>query len=244
MVKRTILWAIILLVVLAGCTAAEERQEPSEVVMQAEATDTKVTPTGTPSQQNTEPANTAANSQDEIIPSKTEIDGGNNQTAEQVRCTGVLTSTDQEGPYYKAGSPQKEDLIENDMPGNPIVISGGVFDQDCNPISGAIIDFWQADTEGVYDNSGYILRGHVISDEKGFYRIRTMEPGPYTGRPPHIHVKVFSPGGEELITTQLYFPGGENSSDVRSAPDLLVTYLETDANGNGQVLFNFVVQAP
>ena len=33
-----------------------------------------------------------------------------------------------------------------------------------------------------------------------------MLPVPYTGRPPHIHVKILH-GGEEKLTTQLYLKG-------------------------------------
>jgi hypothetical protein len=55
-------------------------------------------------------------------------------------------------------------------------------------------------------------------------------------------VKVFSANGLELLTTQMYFTGSEGSADVSAAPDLLVTYLELDENGQQQVIFNFVVQ--
>jgi hypothetical protein len=40
----------------------------------------------------------------------------------------------------------------------------------------------------------------------------------------------------------MYFAGSEGSADVSTAPDLLVTYLEPDDNGQLQVIFNFVVQ--
>ena len=162
-------------------------------------------------------------------------------TPSLIACSGELTSSNQEGPYYSPGSPQRSDLIENGMSGTPIRLFGQVFDQDCNPISGARLDFWQADGNGEYDNHGYTLRGHVFSEEDGSYSLETVEPGRYPGRPPHIHVKVFSPDNRELLTTQMYFAGSENSPDVTAAPDLLVAYLEPDENGRQQVLFNFVV---
>jgi protocatechuate 3,4-dioxygenase beta subunit len=128
------------------------------------------------------------------------------------------------------------------MPGVPILIFGHVFDQDCNPLAGAKVDFWQADANGVYDNAGYTLRGHVLADESGRYAIESIVPGEYPGRPPHIHVKVFAPDGRELLTTQLYFAGGENSADVRAAPDLLVDITGPDAQGRQQAPFDFVVR--
>jgi protocatechuate 3,4-dioxygenase beta subunit len=157
-------------------------------------------------------------------------------------CSGELTSPNMEGPYYMSGSPQRSSLIEEGMPGTPILITGRVFDQDCKPIPGASVDFWQADANGVYDNAGFRLRGHVITDQNGYYAMKTIAPGLYTSRPAHIHVKVFAPDGRELLTTQLYFPGSENSPDVQAAPDLLVVYQGMDDQGLQQVLFNFVVQ--
>lgn len=157
-------------------------------------------------------------------------------------CTGALTSANQEGPYYSPRSPKKASLVESGMDGKVILIQGTVFNQECSPLTGAKVDFWQADSDGIYDNAGYRLRGHVLTDENGFYIIETIVPGLYTGRPPHIHVKVFAPESRELLTSQLYFPGSEGSADVRGAPDLLVTVGEPDEQGRDVVVFNFVVR--
>jgi protocatechuate 3,4-dioxygenase beta subunit len=159
-----------------------------------------------------------------------------------VACSGTPTSPNMEGPYYTAGSPERASLIDEGMPGMPIRIFGHVFDQNCDPVAGAKVDFWQADANGVYDNAGYTLRGHVLADENGGYAIETIAPGEYPGRPPHIHVKVFAPDGRELLTTQLYLAGSESSADVRAAPDLLVPFAGPDAKGREQVPFDFVVR--
>jgi protocatechuate 3,4-dioxygenase beta subunit len=154
---------------------------------------------------------------------------------------GMLTSRNMEGPYYTPGSPERASLIEAGMGGIPILIQGRVFNGDCQPLAGARVDFWQADADGVYDNTGYTLRGHVLSGEDGSYAIETIAPGLYPGRPAHIHVKVFAANGQELLTTQLYFPGSEDSHDVAAAPDLLVTYAGLDEQGRQLITFNFIV---
>ena len=158
-----------------------------------------------------------------------------------ITCDGILTPAQQEGPFFSPGSPQRSSLIDEGMPGVPVLIFGRVFDQDCNPISGAKLDFWLADVNGEYDNVSYTLRGHVFTNEDGYYQIESIEPTSYTGRPPHIHVKVYSPNGDELLTTQMYFAGSQDSAEVRDNPTLFVTYLEPDEDGRLQVLFNFVV---
>jgi protocatechuate 3,4-dioxygenase beta subunit len=162
------------------------------------------------------------------------------QTGDEL-CDVAPTSRDQQGPYYSEGSPMRDSLVEEDMAGRPIIVSGRVLDADCTPIVGAKVDFWQADSAGVYDNVGYRLRGHTLTDSAGEYAIETIEPGPYTGRPPHIHVKVFDADDRELLTTQLYFPGEEGSLSGGVPQDLLVR-LEAGQGDVANAPFDFVVR--
>ena len=110
-----------------------------------------------------------------------------------------------EGPFFKPRSPERADLIEPGIKGRPIVLSGRVLDRGCRPLGHVLVDLWQADDHGDYDNAGFRLRGHVFTDAEGRYRFRTIVPALYTGRTRHFHVKV-QPAGARLLTTQLYFP--------------------------------------
>jgi len=127
-----------------------------------------------------------------------------------------------EGPYFKPSSPERIELFEEGMAGQPIELTGLVLTRACKPVSGALLDFWQADANGEYDNSGFRLRGHQFSDAEGRYRLRSIVPGVYPGRTRHIHVKV-QPRGGRVLTTQLYFPGeSQNRSDGLFRKALLV----------------------
>jgi protocatechuate 3,4-dioxygenase beta subunit len=117
-----------------------------------------------------------------------------------------LTPPQTEGPYFTPKSPLRTSLLEPGMGGTRLVVEGVVMSTACAPIPGALLDFWQADDRGEYDNSGYRLRGHLLSDERGRYRLVTIVPGLYPGRTRHIHVKV-APPNRTALTTQLYFPG-------------------------------------
>ncbi len=123
-----------------------------------------------------------------------------------------------EGPFYKAGAPERTTLAEPGMKGTPLTISGRVLDLRCQPLAHAILDVWHCDADGVYDNKGYTLRGKIQADGKGRYELRTILPVPYKVsesryRPAHIHLKVSAPGTPAL-TTQLYFEGDKwNASD-------------------------------
>ena len=121
-------------------------------------------------------------------------------------CESGLTPENQEGPYYKEGSPETLSLFTEGMQGTRLILAGMVLNQDCLPIPNVWLDFWQTDSEGNYDNNGYVLRGHQYTDNKGRYYLETILPGQYSSRPiEHIHVKVEASSGKVLVT-QLYFP--------------------------------------
>jgi protocatechuate 3,4-dioxygenase beta subunit len=118
----------------------------------------------------------------------------------------VPTLRQTEGPFFKPSSPERVELIEPGMAGQPIELVGFVLTRGCKPLASALIDFWQADHKGEYDNAGFRLRGHQFTDADGRFRLRTIVPGAYEGRTRHIHVKA-QPQGGRVLTTQLYFPG-------------------------------------
>lgn len=117
-----------------------------------------------------------------------------------------LTAAQTEGPYFTPNSPERSSLREPDMPGTRILLAGFVLSRDCQPLPGALLDWWQADDAGQYDNVGFRLRGHHFADELGRYQLETIVPGLYPGRTRHFHLKVQAPNGP-VLTTQLYFEG-------------------------------------
>ena len=139
-------------------------------------------------------------------------------------CTAPATPTtaQTEGPYYKAGAPQSADLTTDAVAGTRVTLTGVVVDTSCTPLANAKVEIWQADASGTYDNTGYTLRGWVLTDAQGRYTIRTVVPGEYPGRTEHIHVKV-TPDGGSTLTTQVYFPGtAANDGDGIYSPDMLL----------------------
>ena len=139
---------------------------------------------------------------------------------------GARTPEQTEGPYFTPRSPERASLLEPEMRGRRLVVSGVVRGTDCRPIPGALLDFWQADAGGRYDNAGFHLRGHQLTDAEGRYRLETILPGVYPGRTRHIHVKAQAPG-RPALTTQLYFPGeAANARDGIFDPALLVALAE------------------
>ena len=128
------------------------------------------------------------------------------------------------GPFYTPETPQRDTLREPDTAGEPLVFEGLLLARDCRPLAGAVIDIWHCDEHGRYDNRGFRYRGHQFTDATGAFSIETIRPGHYTGRTPHIHVRVQGEG-TPLLTTQVFFPDmeDENAGDRIFRDDLVMS---------------------
>lgn len=152
----------------------------------------------------------------------------------------AVTPPQTEGPFYKTATPRRTSLLEPGMPGTRLLLAGYVLSTTCRRIPGALLDFWQCDAQGAYDNAGFRLRGHQFADAEGRYALETIVPGLYAGRTRHIHVKVQAPD-QPVLTTQLYFPDEPaNRRDGIFNPRLVMTMRDA---ADGRVgLFNFVLR--
>jgi protocatechuate 3,4-dioxygenase beta subunit len=114
-----------------------------------------------------------------------------------------------EGPFFKRNSPRRTNLVTDGVTGVLLSLTGLVRDRRCRPVAGALLEFWQADALGRYDNRGYRLRGHQFSTADGAFSLETVIPRDYvdgrTHRTPHLHVKVQA-ARSPVLTTQLFFP--------------------------------------
>lgn len=164
------------------------------------------------------------------------------------------TAHNVEGPLYRAGAPLRSPpvtLCRNDEEGDILFVSGRVTDAgDGRPLAGALLDVWQTDRRGYYENQDesqpeYNLRGRLLTDEQGRFEFRTIVPGAYEvtrsgpvadlllalgrhgWRPSHIHIKVSCEGFASL-TTMLFMPGDPwlQSDAINAVKDSLIVGLE------------------
>jgi catechol 1,2-dioxygenase len=139
------------------------------------------------------------------------------------------------GPFYRANAPFRkrgESIASDDTIGDRVRITGRVYDLTTNaPVAGAILDVWQAGTNGLYENQDenqpdYNLRGRFEADEAGTFELVGLVPTPYPvptdgpvgrllrlakrqpNRPAHIHFIVSAPNYETLIT-QVFCKGDD-----------------------------------
>lgn len=125
-----------------------------------------------------------------------------------------ITTTDILGPFYRPGAPFREILNPPDFRGQVLHISGKIVKDDGRtPLSDGLIEVWQADNAGVYDNisDDYIYRASQRIAKDGTYHFSTTKPGPEAVdekagvfRPAHIHMLISAEGQQDLIT-QIYF---------------------------------------
>ena len=133
------------------------------------------------------------------------------------------------GPFYRDDAPFRSELNVERRSGRLLLLEGVVLGPDCRtPLSGAVVDVWQADGDGSYDLSSpeYELRGRQNVRSDGAYQFRTLLPGRYLNgdayRPRHIHLKASAPG-HRALTTQIYFAGDPfNDSDAFIHRSLIV----------------------
>jgi protocatechuate 3,4-dioxygenase, beta subunit len=136
-----------------------------------------------------------------------------------------LTPSQSEGPFYPDQQLQDADAdllrngVQNYSKGDAAWVRGVVTDVQGKPVSGAVVEIWQCDHEGVYRHSrssgsapmAFQGFGRIQAGSDGRYTFRTIKPVAYPGRPPHIHFKV-KLGNRELLTTQMYVAGEKSNS--------------------------------
>lgn len=145
------------------------------------------------------------------------------------------------GPFYRPDAPHYPlgASISLDGSGESLLVSGCVLDLDGHPIAGAVIETWQANAQGFYENQQpdmqpeFNLRGIFKTDQNGGFHYATMRPSGYgvpddgpvgilfkqagysLRRPAHLHFMVSAPGFEP-ITTHIF-----DASDPHLAGDAI-----------------------
>jgi len=161
--------------------------------------------------------------------------------------TAALTVSQAEGPYYPVTPiPSSNTLLLSDKHlGSELQLSGRVLNQSGQAVPNARVEIWQCDARGVYPHpaapnntefdSNFSGASATSTDSQGRYRFITIVPVPYTGRPPHIHTKIFIDNKEKL-TSQIYLrdSGGHTKLKMDITESSTAIYLST---------FEFVVKA-
>lgn len=131
------------------------------------------------------------------------------------------------GPFYPVQKPGDQDADLTIVAGRSgraagqiIEVTGRVINRRGEPVAGARIEIWQANSHGRYAHpsdrntapldSNFEGYARLTTDGEGRYRFRSIKPGAYpedsgTMRAPHVHFDVM--GRSNRLVTQMYFAG-------------------------------------
>ncbi|HEX6623627.1 MAG TPA: protocatechuate 3,4-dioxygenase, partial [Pyrinomonadaceae bacterium] len=131
------------------------------------------------------------------------------------------------GPFYPLIKPLDQDADLTVIAGGSgraegkiLHLTGRVLNRGGEPVRGARVEIWQADSRGRYAHTsdrGTPTRdlkfqgfGVQTTDAEGRYRFKTIKPAPYSSeggslRAPHIHFDVS--GRADRKVTQMFFEG-------------------------------------
>lgn len=141
-------------------------------------------------------------------------------------------------PYnYDFNSIITGDMVSEDKEGNHIQIIGQVIDGQGEPISDAMIEFWQPDIKAI----GRVGTG---TDAKNRFVFNTIKPQSVDGQAPHICIIVLMRGLLVHAYTRLYFSdetaANETDEVLQSVPeDRRTTLIAQKMDKNGQTIYTF-----
>jgi protocatechuate 3,4-dioxygenase alpha subunit len=109
------------------------------------------------------------------------------------------------GPFFPREFAQGADDLSVGAKGEVIDITGRITQLDGCALDNVVLEFWQADSQGRFDNPEFFGWGRAATDANGVYRLRTIKPGAYEGRAPHINVLILYSGLMRQLQTTMFF---------------------------------------
>ncbi|HVL56596.1 MAG TPA: protocatechuate 3,4-dioxygenase subunit alpha [Burkholderiaceae bacterium] len=168
----------------------------------------------------------------------------------------VATASQTVGPFFKYGLNWNDGdrVFPEDVPGQRIVVCGQVRDGKGDPVPDALLEIWQAGSDGRFGGptpgscAGF---GRVPTGDDGRFEFRTVLPGAVRGsdgRPqaPHLTVLVFARGLLRQLYTRIYFddqPGNRDDALLAMAGDRASTLIAR-RTGPNQYQWDVVLQGP
>ena len=159
------------------------------------------------------------------------------------------TTADILGPFYKAGAPFRVDIIPSDDTNAPLIVRGKVFGDCDTELEDSVVEIWNANAVGEYDNATFGFRGRHKTGSDGVYVFKTIVPGRYLNggefRPSHIHFRITAPDYQELVS-QIYFKddpfiaGDPWAGDPRASERILAT--GKDENDTDTITFDIYLK--
>ena len=123
------------------------------------------------------------------------------------------------GPYFpREFSDGSEDLTQRDgytARGQHLLLTGRVLELGAKPTWNMVLEIWQPDANGLFRHPldaraaeadpGFWGWGRARTAQDGWYRFKTVLPGAYGERAPHINCTVLGIGLTRRLLTTIFF---------------------------------------
>jgi protocatechuate 3,4-dioxygenase alpha subunit len=109
------------------------------------------------------------------------------------------------GPFFPREFAQDASDLSVGTKGEVIEITGRVTQVDGRALDNVVLELWQADSRGRFDNPDFFGWGRAATDANGVYRFRTIKPGAYESRVPHINLLILYSGLMRHLQTTMFF---------------------------------------
>jgi len=109
------------------------------------------------------------------------------------------------GPFFPREFAQGANDLATEARGEVIEITGRVVQADGKALDNVVLEIWQADSRGRFDDPQFFGWGRAATDANGVYRFRTVKPGAYEGRVPHINFCILYSGLMRQLQTTMFF---------------------------------------
>jgi protocatechuate 3,4-dioxygenase alpha subunit len=109
------------------------------------------------------------------------------------------------GPFFPREFAAGANDLAAGAQGEPIEITGRVVQADGRALDNVVLEIWQADAEGRFDNPAFCGWGRAATNSDGFYLFRTIKPGAVQGRAPHINFLILYSGLMRQLQTVMFF---------------------------------------
>jgi protocatechuate 3,4-dioxygenase, alpha subunit len=141
------------------------------------------------------------------------------------------------GPFFPREFAQGANDLAQGVPGEIIEITGRVTELDGKALDNVILEIWQADAAGRFDNPAFPGWGRAATDAQGNYRFRTIRPGAAPGRAPHVNFLILYSGLMRQLQTVMFF--------ARAADPVLAVVKDKErliASAEGQNRYRFDIR--
>jgi protocatechuate 3,4-dioxygenase alpha subunit len=109
------------------------------------------------------------------------------------------------GPFFPREFAAGANDLSQNARGEVIEVTGRVVQADGRPLDNLVLEIWQADAQGRFDNPAFFGWGRAATNAEGVYVFKTVKPGAVQGRAPHINFLLLSSGLMRQLQTVMFF---------------------------------------